>query len=252
MDDPKRSLDYYVYAYIRRDGTPYYIGKGMGRRAWTKGKKEAIKAPDSMNIIICSSNLTEIGAFAIERRLIRWYGRKDIGTGILRNMTDGGEGCSGRPCLEKTKQKISCFNKGKRLSDETKQKMSFSRKGKESPMKGRKHSDDTKRKISLAHSGTKKSWVKPKSPSAETRKKMSDANKGRVFSKEHIQALSISHKGQIPWNKGKNGVYSQDVRQRISETLKNQTSHSCVHCGKPIKGKSNMEQHLRAKHGSEV
>ena len=31
--------------------------------------------------------------------------------------------------------------------------------------------------------------------------------------------LSIAHKGCIPWNKGKRGVYSEETKEKISKSL---------------------------------
>jgi hypothetical protein len=96
---------YYVYAYLREDGTPYYIGKGKNRRAWNHHKTEQFKTPtDVTRITIIKELLTESDAFVLERELILRYGRKDLGTEILQNRTNGGEGPSGVIRTEEQKQ----------------------------------------------------------------------------------------------------------------------------------------------------
>lgn len=127
---------FYVYAYLRKDKSPYYIGKGYKSRLIARHN---INIPtDHRYIVILEQNLTEVGAFALERRYIRWYGRLDLGTGILRNLTDGGDGAPKRVWTEEQKKKQSDFKtEWHKLNDIS---------GKNNPMYGRKHSDEVRKK----------------------------------------------------------------------------------------------------------
>lgn len=86
---------FYVYAYLREDFSPYYIGKGSGNRAFVKCNGEIRPPRDKRRIVILQNNLPEDLAFDYESKLIKFFGRKDIGTGILRNKSEGGKGNSG-------------------------------------------------------------------------------------------------------------------------------------------------------------
>ena len=119
-----------VYAFVREDGTFYYIGKGTRRRPYIKRRKGVKPPSDKSQIIILHDNLNEETALEYEKRLILFYGRKDKGEGLLRNMTDGGEGTSGwKPHEEWRKNK------------------SESMKGSSNPFFGKQHNSETMNKI---------------------------------------------------------------------------------------------------------
>jgi hypothetical protein len=119
--------NYYTYAYLREDGTPYYIGKGKGNRI-TSNQRSLNKPSNISKIIYLKQNLTENEAFKHEIYMIALFGRKDKGTGILRNCTDGGEGGSGIILSEETKRKISEAMKKREITDKTRSKLSVSLK----------------------------------------------------------------------------------------------------------------------------
>ena len=109
MKNPQR---FYTYAYLRVNGTPYYIGKGVRSRAYAKNHGK-VPVPPKERILILKKNLLEEKAFQHEIYMIAVFGRKDLGTGILLNRSDGGEGATGNIQSLEARQKISQVQIGK-------------------------------------------------------------------------------------------------------------------------------------------
>ena len=113
---------FYVYAYLREDGTYYYVGKGKNTRAWSSNHR--INVPkDSNRIIILEHSLSESIAHDMEILLIAQYGRKDLGTGVLQNRTNGGEGSSGRIDSLEVRARRAKSNTGRKHTTNAKKKM---------------------------------------------------------------------------------------------------------------------------------
>jgi hypothetical protein len=178
---------FYVYAFLRKDGTPYYIGKGQGRRIDSRaGRSSRLPPKDQRRVLI--GGLTEAESFEYEIALISLLGRKDQGTGCLRNLTDGGDGTCGAVRSPETRArmsaasrnrspehraKINAANKGRTISPEHRAKINAAL---------RNPSAETRAKMSAAASNR----------SPETRAKIGAANKARKHSPETLAKIGAA------------------------------------------------------------
>ena len=103
-----------VYIHSRKsDGKVFYVGKGLAKRSSNTITRSAywkrIVAKHGLVVSILKHSMPEQEAFELESFLISEIGREN-----LCNMTDGGEGCSGRVMSEKQKSRASAMLKGVR------------------------------------------------------------------------------------------------------------------------------------------
>jgi len=206
----------YVYQHIRLDNnTPFYIGVGTSpKRAYSKygrntiWKRIAYKHGYTVEVVI--DNISRDQALQEEKRLILLYGRINNKTGILSNMTDGGDGGSGIVWTEEAKSSLSLrykercrvdrsmiepmqkSNKGRKMSEETKRKMSITKTGK-------KLTEEHKAKLRGRPATSKR---------LDVRDKISKSLKGRPVSEERRRATSETLKGRS------NGPWSEEQRRK--------------------------------------
>jgi len=186
-------MKYYLYRHIRLDTRqPFYIGIGTKqsrvhpnikseyRRAYGTNRKESSiwnhivnKTSYNVEILFESDNYEFIKQKEIE--FIAMYGRINLKTGILANLTNGGDGTIGYIPSKEQIEKHKKFMIGRVQSESEKQKRIESRKG----------------------------YVHTK----ETKAKMSTSHKGKMVSKEHLEKLQ---KGQILANSKPISQYTLD------------------------------------------
>jgi hypothetical protein len=183
-----------VYQHRRSDDNSiFYIGIGKTKsRAFSKKGRSVywknISSKYGFEVDVLFEGISWKEACDVEIGMISSYGRKDLGEGLLVNLTNGGDGTNGSTQSDLAKQKISnslIGNKrtlGFKHSEESKVKMKESKTG-------GSHSEETKKKISLSNG-----------------KKVVDLNTGKVYScvKEAAFDINVKHKTLISWLCGQN------------------------------------------------
>jgi hypothetical protein len=214
-------MDFYTYIWLREDGSPYYVGKSFhGNPAYPKGERAYRKGCPLRERIRIQNWPDEATAFAFERYQIDFWGRKDLGTGVLRNMTDGGDGITGLKLdpemVIRRNKAIGDANRGRKPS-----KSAISR-ARQATIERWKNRDYRTRMERILASGRNSQEVKNLRAevmgSTEVRKKLSLAQtpERRAAASKRMKEWATGK--QI--NKGR--FLSPGIRAKISETKKRQ------------------------------
>jgi hypothetical protein len=168
-----------VYQHIRKDTQEvFYIGIGTNeKRAYyfyhrSPYWNNIYKKTDIEVKVLCNDIKLEL-AYDIEKYLISYYGRKDIGLGSLVNLTNGGETVSGYIATTEVRKKMSISAKNREP-----------RIGEKNHMYGKTHTDEYKLKMSEI--------LKKVKNTDENKKKVSQQFKGSKQSAEHIAKRQAS------------------------------------------------------------
>lgn len=184
-------MNYYIYIHRNLiDDSIFYVGMGSAKnygRAKSKSGRNTywknIVNKYGFNYEILMDNLSKEDACEVEIYLIISFGRRDINSGILVNMSKGCEGAFGVIRSIETREKMSKALKGRKQTEEQKKAQSDRMKGENHPMYG------------------KVGYTKGRKFTKEHKEKISIGNTGKKRTEEAIKNLSDRQKGIAAWNK---------------------------------------------------
>ena len=191
INERLRMNEFYVYMYLREDGTPYYVGKGKDKRAFSGSRN--LNKPSEDRIVFPYTNLTEEESFQKEIELIAKYGRKDIGTGILRNLTDGGEGASGAKRTPEQVERLRLSLMGKKRTAE--QKLRMKQACQMTPERRQKLIEAAKKMSPESREARRQGFINmPEETRTRMIEKLRQANLGKKASAETKAKMSLASK----------------------------------------------------------
>lgn len=195
---------FYVYLMSRLDGRPCYVGKGKGERWRHRGKygrnkhlisimRQAKALGQQLPCVKILENITEERAFEAEKALIAFFGREDLGTGMLVNLTDGGDGPSGyKHTAEDTSRRLASRGKYGSPSPESRALQSAA-------MKGRKQTPEHIANAASAQRGKKKShgwWSTEEGRAKQRQNNHGGFQLGHQHSPEALEKIKIARANQ--------------------------------------------------------
>lgn len=215
-----------VYRHVNPvNGDVFYIGIGrLGREKQVQKRSTRwINYINKYGFLpeVLFTGLTWHEACSKEKEFIKLLGRKDLNTGLLINMTNGGDGSGGHkwklgvkrgPLSDAHKKKLSETSPkywlGKSVSEETKDKIRAKR-ALQTNVGGPKGATPWNKGLKgVQVSGRKGKKYGPLSE--EHKAKMSKSNTGKKRSQELKDKISAKHKGRI---------ITPEWRKKISDTL---------------------------------
>jgi hypothetical protein len=199
----------------------FYVGIGKNKqRAFSRSRNiywfDIVKNT-SYTVEITHENIIWEEACIIEKYLVAFYGRNNLGLGNLCNIVDGGSGF-------------------KNITEEARKLKSIMTKGANNPFYGKRHSKEALEKIKLIASNR----------SEETKNKISLSHKGYVWKQEAKNKLIASVSGSknhfygkkhsdatksILAFKRKGAIVPNNIKDKISSSLKGE---KCFWFGKKL------------------
>jgi hypothetical protein len=225
--------NYYVYGhYVSGSNEPFYIGKGKENRAWVTQHRNflwnEVTTENDYEVRILQDNMNEQGALILETELIEKYGRIDLDTGILVNMTEGGNGSVGMLFTEEYRYKLSERAKIRWSSSDYKEKQSIAQTNswKEETIRNKRISRMVAADVKIRNSKSKKEMWKTE----EYRKKNLETNRKKwedpEYKKYRLNKLregyykKLEQTGYVPCPEERKKKISEGIKRHYANKKK--------------------------------